>query len=429
MNSAAAPDEPSRTVFKPFIITHVTNILKEITANLNESAGLPSFLSLRMNKRTYFSNIIPDFSAKLYNLTEDNLYSITFALKDGIKLFREKLDIMKSGPPTDSDLNELVNIIRFNMPTGRPSYASKPPIPDPSAMPEWSFSDMVLYRATIGKPPIASGGYGKVYKVKRGDEYVAVKVITPKDYKNVADAEQEAFSLFSLKDQDPPIFPKFIAYGKFNINSEAPNPTCVIIMELINGIELYDYFWLKNYDAYPTNADRNALGWKKRANPEFYAPFESLSVDDVLTAVKNKIEQLHNAGYVHRDIKPDNIMLTMKNGELQVYLIDAGFTVPINSKTDSYVGARKYNPYMTEDKDAEHTEFISKLYDKNIATPSLNAFAFNKTVKIFDSTIRMPYTGGKRVRRKTTRSKRSMQRSTRRSMQRSTRRSMQRKAQ
>ncbi len=56
----------------------------------------------------------------------------------------------------------------------------------------------------------------------------------------------------------------------------------------------------------------------------------------------NGIEEIHQSGFVHRDIKPDNIILTK---DYKIKLIDYGFTCPVN-KTGAAKGAVGTKNYM-----------------------------------------------------------------------------------
>ena len=432
----------------------VRRILDRITSKLNESAGLPSFLSLRMNKRTYFERIKEALFIKLNALSLDELLPISANLDRNVLMFRDRLGVLVEsynkfgGEIGNKDvLTTLFNILRYNSenappPTISGSNSSVSRAEPTAVLPEWSSSDNDLYRATEGKEPNASGGFGKVYKVKNKDGIdVAVKVITITPTTDIEHEKEsvrkEAQTLFELRNVDPPIFPKFIAYETFRVKSHA---VCVIITEWIEGIELYDFYWLKNYKNSPeTDKDRIAFEKSYAKDPTRFDKFKDLKIEDVLQEVRNKIEQLHNAGYVHRDIKPENIMLTMKTGKLQVYLIDPGFTVPVDTILGNLKGTPGYTPYFPDKGDLETLKFDTTKFPRRRATRAANAYAFNKILQTFEASIegRMPYTGGKRIRRKTTRHvrrpRRSMRRSTRRSMrrsmQRSTRRSMQRKAQ
>jgi len=63
------------------------------------------------------------------------------------------------------------------------------------------------------------------------------------------------------------------------------------------------------------------------------SPSASLSADEVGTVVRDAAHgahTLHEAGIAHRDIKPDNIMITRSNGTVQGHLADLGLAQIIN---------------------------------------------------------------------------------------------------
>ena len=51
-----------------------------------------------------------------------------------------------------------------------------------------------------------------------------------------------------------------------------------------------------------------------------YKQRSARDLNKILIAVANGIKELHSLGYVHRDLKPDNIVLNLK--PLEIRLID-----------------------------------------------------------------------------------------------------------
>jgi serine/threonine protein kinase len=264
----------------------------------------------------------------------------------------------------------------------------------------WTPATQALYNATKGRSQSGEGGVGVVYKVPDGDHYVAVKVIrldfspdgtksspsTAKLRENAA--LQEAQTLFYFKDFNPPIFPKFIAYGKPDLN------TVVIIFGFVNGMDLLDLFQLQYIDTNDKKAIFNdPISQKKyEANTELYKEIKSnVPFYTALKDAKMLIQRLHDAGVVHRDIKPENIMVGKNtDGTFSVFLVDAGFAVPIGKDIDTRDGSPAYNPYMFNplrnvEPSAGHrdrvTSYLSK-YKSSKALKALNVFAFNSILHI-----------------------------------------------
>jgi len=57
--------------------------------------------------------------------------------------------------------------------------------------------------------------------------------------------------------------------------------------------------------------------------------------------VLNRIETFHNSGFIHRDIKPDNFLIGIKNKKSRIYLIDFGLS-------KKFVQNRKHISYNTD---------------------------------------------------------------------------------
>lgn len=89
----------------------------------------------------------------------------------------------------------------------------------------------------------------------------------------------------------------------------------------------------------------------------------------VLTHISNTLVTLQKAGYVHRDIKPDNIMF--HDGKFR--LIDFGFIIPIKEKNKPVSG---YHPYIAPEI-LKYAMGQQPDYDEKIDIWSLGVMAYH----------------------------------------------------
>jgi serine/threonine protein kinase len=68
--------------------------------------------------------------------------------------------------------------------------------------------------------------------------------------------------------------------------------------------------------------------------------------------------QIHDKGYIHRDIKPDNILVYMNGDQFEIYIIDFGFISKTNAKPTDCRGSPQFAA----------SECSSELYVKNEKT-------------------------------------------------------------
>lgn len=141
---------------------------------------------------------------------------------------------------------------------------------------------------------IATGGMGVVYKARQKllDRYVALKVL-PRELANDPDTERrffnEARAISQLR------HPHIVTLFDFGRTADRK---LFIAMEYVHGEPLAVH--IENRPLPVTSAVRIA--------------------DQVLDA----LAEAHRAGIVHRDIKPDNVMLEVRSGQLFVRLLDFG---------------------------------------------------------------------------------------------------------
>jgi serine/threonine protein kinase len=161
------------------------------------------------------------------------------------------------------------------------------------------------------KPEIGKGGYGKVYKGKYQDFDVAIKKLTnlksakeKEVIEGLTDIINEIKVMEVCKNDR---FPKF--YGVVNRKS------IYLIFELIKGDTLTKLY-------------------------------RGMSKQDKLSAIQqlcNILEDLHNKKVLHRDIKPDNIMVEEGN---RVRLIDFGLARITNNTITSTCNSKVSLPYI-----------------------------------------------------------------------------------
>lgn len=138
---------------------------------------------------------------------------------------------------------------------------------------------------------LGSGAFGDIYKgeIIKTKEQIAFKIEVVKDQKT-QQLQYETKILTALQGELG--IPKIYFYGsqgKYNI----------LIMELL-GLSLEDMF--------------------KKCNRVYTLKSTLLLANQII----DRIEAIHAKGFIHRDLKPDNIMLGKDDLSKQIYIIDFG---------------------------------------------------------------------------------------------------------
>ncbi|XP_032670221.1 serine/threonine-protein kinase S6KL isoform X2 [Odontomachus brunneus] len=179
-------------------------------------------------------------------------------------------------------------------------------------LPEFPIKEMSLKTGYNFLDVIARGAYGKVYKIQKQDsnQAFALKVISKATIvaeNAVVQAKQEV------------AIQGMVGHHPFIVNSThrwQGRKTLYILTEYIPGGELFSL--IEEYGCLPEDVVR------------IYVAEIALALDF-----------LHNAGVVHRDIKPTNILL---DGEGHAVIIDFGFAkwLQRTERTNTFCGTPEY---------------------------------------------------------------------------------------
>ena len=149
---------------------------------------------------------------------------------------------------------------------------------------------------------IAVGGMGEVWEAAdtRLDRSVAIKVLKPElcgDAEFLHRFRTEARTTASL---NHPGIAAVHDYGETNAVVDGPKDTAYLVMELVEGDPL-----------------AAILAKERRISAEYTL--------EILEQAGNALQAAHERGYVHRDVKPGNIMVTHNaDGRIVVKLTDFG---------------------------------------------------------------------------------------------------------
>ena len=187
----------------------------------------------------------------------------------------------------------------------------------------------VYYQVDSADEPIGVGGMGQVYKGICVDERsgatrpVAIKFMFDDLPAQAIERARREASIQLRNDNLVEML------GFIEIDEQTPSGIIKhyhVVSELLNGVSLYDIFEGKTTDRDGEDVPYAVkLMQDYKNDPEHFAKI-------IVVNVLSGLMALHDAGYIHRDIDPSNIMVT-SDGHIK--LIDFGIAKQMNTLTTS----------------------------------------------------------------------------------------------
>ena len=241
-----------------------------------------------------------------------------------------------------------------------------------------SYAGCKVKNARCTKKYVGKGAFGYVYKVWfEGSPPLVIKEMKCKTAAEKHAIYSEAKVLQDLTRHAPGVFPEFHALG-FDDAAEKG----IIIMECIEGEVLIEY-----------------LLRMQKEHFEFHP--------SIAPALRSLVSRLHAAGYVHLDIKPENIMIHITpTNELILRLIDAGsvhvigtpYTNNITNKTTAFYSLASTRKRMPNHRHVKNLikRLNNKYPDGHKVDPLYNEFALRQ----IEGVLTAPRRGGGTRKRK-----------------------------
>ena len=188
----------------------------------------------------------------------------------------------------------------------------------------------VYYEVDTGRSPLGVGGMGKVYQGQQVDETtgatrpVAIKFLFEDLSKEAIEKSRREASIHIQNDNLIEMLGFIEIDGRMILGER--QKLYYVVSELLWGVSLYDLM-----KGVTKDFEGNVVPYAEEMLLEFHQnPFEFARriVNEVLLG----LIALHNAGYIHRDIDPSNIMLTR---DRKVKLIDFGVAKKIKNLSNN----------------------------------------------------------------------------------------------
>lgn len=199
----------------------------------------------------------------------------------------------------------------------------------------------LYYEFDSSDKPLGEGGMGKVYKGKCVDERtgmfkeVAIKFMFSDLPEHAIERARREASI-QLRNDNLIEMLGFIETSEKNVMGEVTKRYHVV-SELLEGVMLDDMLHGKT-----TDHDGNPIPFAEKLYGEYRNnPFQFAVI--VIRSILSGLMALHDAGYIHRDIDPTNIMVTKKG---HIKLIDFGIAKPINTLTTHDKGLTTAGMFM-----------------------------------------------------------------------------------
>lgn len=227
----------------------------------------------------------------------------------------------------------------------------------------------VYYEFDPEVAPLGEGGMGRVFRgirvERKGDNYeardVAIKVLFD-DLPESAIKRSRREASIRLKNDNLVEMIDFLEINEENVYGQVLAKHYHVISELLNGVNVDELLEgnVANHDGTPNPFAQELLAMSRQYPAHF--------AGTVLRSILSGIMALHDAGYIHRDIDPSNIMIT-SDGKIK--LIDFGIARQINAlgtkdkqltSSGQFIGKTHYASPELLLGDINHQNFTTDVY-------------------------------------------------------------------
>lgn len=224
----------------------------------------------------------------------------------------------------------------------------------------------IYYEYDTDSIPFGEGGMGIVYpgkcfKQDNPNEYipVAIKLITNTSQEMIERAMRE--SSIQIDHPNLLLMYGFIPNMEMDPFTQQMKPKYYIVMEALDGVSLESMlqgvFYAKNGS--DIEYARNLYNLYVQNRKEFTL--------QMMRPILSGVERLHQAGFIHRDIDPSNVMITREGN---VKIIDYGVCKPISAAgggarltmSGSIIGKVDYAAPELLTGDIQHHNFTTDIY-------------------------------------------------------------------